>query len=279
MKASNAVTTHAAGTVTTLATGWKVTLRDGTVLGFTTHIEDQVIAGVTYQTLGGGTPTAIQTSAGLEPDTLQVLGVLVSPQIINTDLRAGRWDYAAVELFLYNYKDLSATLLLRKGTLGQVRMGKVRFEAELEGLTAKLQRTIGRVVGPCNADLGDPRCGIDLGVFADGTVAGSVTAVTSQRQFADAGLTQPTGWFDGGVVTFTGGLNTGYAREVKTYNATGDIVVLQDAFPYAIALADTYEITAGCDKGWTTCGTKFANRVNHRGFPHVPGMDRMVTGT
>jgi len=115
-------------------------------------------------------------------------------------------------------------------------------------------------------------------VKPDGKVTGSVTGVTSRRQFADAGLTQPTGWFDGGVVTFTGGANAGLSREVKSYSASGDQVILQEPFPYDIALSDAYEITAGCDKSFATCGAKFDNVVNFRGFPHVPGIDRMVSG-
>ena len=41
--------------------------------------------------------------------------------------------------------------------------------------------------------------------------------MTSRRVIADTALTQPTGWFDGGKLTFTSGLNAGaaYAREAK----------------------------------------------------------------
>ena len=279
---SAGLTTHIAQEVTTLCTCWKCTLRDATVLGFTDHISDLVVAGVTYQAAGGYTPTAIQTSSGLEVDNLTVQGVLNSPNVTNADLRAGRWDFAEVEIFQVNYKDLTmGTLPLRRGTLGQVRMGKVRFEAELNGLLQRLQQSIGRVYSPgCNADLGDARCGINLATFPDGTVTGSVTAVTSRRQFADSGLTQPSGWFDGGKVTFTSGANDGYEREVKTYSSSGDVVVLQEPFPYDIAVADGYTMIAGCLKRFAEdCRDKYDNVINYRGFPHVPGIDRMVSGT
>jgi uncharacterized phage protein (TIGR02218 family) len=35
-------------------------------------------------------------------------------------------------------------------------------------------------------------------------------------------------------------------------------------------------VTAGCDKRFETCRTKFANAVNFRGFPHLPGNDFVV---
>lgn len=279
---SGGLTTHVAQEVTTLATCWKCTLRDTSVFGFTDHDSDVPVDGVTYVASGGYTPSAIQSTTGLQDDTLNVQGVL--SLITNADLRAGRWDFADIEIFQVNYKDLTmGTIALRKGNLGQVRMGKVRFEADLLGLISRLQQSIGRIYTPgCNADLGDARCGINLATFPDGTVTGAVTTVTSRRQFADTSLTQPTGWFDGGKVTFTSGLNAGtaYAREVKTYNATGDIVVVQEPFPYVITVADAYTITAGCLKRYAEdCRTKFNNVVNFRGFPSVPGTDRMTSGT
>ena len=40
-----------------------------------------------------------------------------------------------------------------------------------------------------------------------------------------------------------------------------------------LAVGDEVEITAGCDKQLATCRDKFANVVNFRGFPHMPGND------
>ena len=40
-----------------------------------------------------------------------------------------------------------------------------------------------------------------------------------------------------------------------------------------IAPGDTFTVTAGCDKHFATCQAKFANAVNFRGFPHMPGND------
>ena len=40
-----------------------------------------------------------------------------------------------------------------------------------------------------------------------------------------------------------------------------------------IVAGDTFMVTAGCDKSFATCRDKFANGVNFRGFPHMPGND------
>ena len=41
----------------------------------------------------------------------------------------------------------------------------------------------------------------------------------------------------------------------------------------AAAAGDTFSVVAGCDKKFATCKAKFANALNFRGFPHLPGND------
>jgi uncharacterized phage protein (TIGR02218 family) len=41
----------------------------------------------------------------------------------------------------------------------------------------------------------------------------------------------------------------------------------------AIAAGDTFTVTAGCDKRFSTCRERFDNALNFRGFPHMPGND------
>jgi uncharacterized phage protein (TIGR02218 family) len=44
-----------------------------------------------------------------------------------------------------------------------------------------------------------------------------------------------------------------------------------------VAAGDTFAITAGCDKQFATCKAKFANAVNFRGFPYMPGNDAVTS--
>lgn len=270
---------HLQQEVTTLATCWKTTLRDGAVFGFTDHVADLVIGGLTYQASSAYAASAVQTVAGLEVDNLEMLGALDPVAFSDDDVRAGRWDYAAVEIFLVNYTDLTqGTMQLRSGNLGEVNLGKSRFSAELRGISQRLTQNTGRLHLPgCDADLGDARCKVNLGTFTDGTVAGLVTAVTDHRVFTASALTQAAGWFDNGLVRFAAGSNQFFPREVKTYAA--GVISLQDAVPFAINVGDSFTITAGCDKQFATCIAKFNNALNFQGFPHLPGIDRMVTGT
>jgi hypothetical protein len=57
---SSALAQHLAGEVTTLATCWQITRRDGIVLGFTDHVRDFEVDGITYKAASGYTRTAIR---------------------------------------------------------------------------------------------------------------------------------------------------------------------------------------------------------------------------
>lgn len=348
MKTLNAsMLTHLAGEVITLSTFWKVTLQDATVLGFTDYDQPITISSVLYNPAPAYSTSEIQSSTQLNVDNLSVNGYMDGVIIIADQMRAGRWDYATVEIFRANPNDLTmGTIPLRKGKLGEVHQGNIGFEVELRGLTQFLQQTIGRLYLPtCDANLYDSRCGVRAfpGVWAattaytansagdaitgslvrpttanncyflctvagtsggtepawtttiggttiDGTVTwktlqsyqlvgAAVTTVTSQRQFTASGITHPATWFAGGTVTWTTGLNTNYSAEVKTHNA-GGVIILQTQMPYAIANGDQFTIKAGCDLLYATCkSTKFDNAYNFQGFPYLPGVDRLMTGT
>ena len=47
--------------------------------------------------------------------------------------------------------------------------------------------------------------------------------------------------------------------------------------PFAVVAGDTFKVTAGCDKSFGACKAKFANTINFRGFPHLPGNDAVYT--
>ena len=54
----------------------------------------------------------------------------------------------------------------------------------------------------------------------------------------------------------------------------GDTIIeVLDSPGVALAFGATFAIYAGCDKRFETCRAKFANTLNFRGFPHMPGND------
>ena len=267
--------THIAGEVTSLATLWKVTRADALVFGFTDHDAAITYDGVTYEAATGYSASAIRTSAALNVDNMEVEGMLSSATITDEDLLAGLWDDADFVIMRVNYADLTqGHEVMRSGTLGNDKTGGQHFVAELRGLAQRLQQVVGRIYKPaCDADFGDAQCGITIATW---TVTGSVTAVTSQSAFTDSVRAEAADYFKFGLLTFTSGDNDGFAMEVKDF-ATGAFV-LQQAMPNPIQVGDAYSVYAGCDKLLASCKTKFNNVINFRGFPHVPGPDRYVSG-
>ena len=241
----SAFQTHLDTGQTTLATLWKITRTDSTVLGFTDHDSDLVVDSVTYQAATGYTRTALQSTADLAVDNLDLEGLISSGAVTEDDLRAGKYQGAEVLISLVNYSDIAAgTVILRRGWIGQITLREGVYVAELRGLTDKLQQTIGRVFGrDCDADLGDTRCGVRLDppawqastaytVRATGDAkTGSVIKPTTAngRHFkcttaGTSGATEPTWNTTIGGTTTDGGV-TWTAIQALTLNGTVNSVV------------------------------------------------------
>lgn len=263
---------HLEGEVTSLCTLVKIMRKDAVVIALTDHDEDVTHDGTTYVATAHLTPSAVVSASALSVDDTSIEAVLSSELISEDDILAGRYDDASVTLMLINYAAPDdGVLILRHGVWGEVQLVAGQFMAELRGLAQKLQHEIGELFSPnCRATLGDARCGVNLAGY---TVSGSVEEVNNRHVFKDSTLTQATGYFDHGTLTWITGDNAGLSAEVKGY-IPGEVTLLLAANA-AISAGDTYEIKAGCDKRSITCRTRFGNMLNFRGEPHVPGLDRL----
>ena len=268
-----AYTSHAAGETTNFCTLWRITRSDSTVFRFTDHDRDVVMSDGTYLASSGYVASQARTEAGLNVDDVEVTALFDNTAITEADLSAGVWDGATVEIFSAIWSLPSAgARTIRKGTIGQVRHDGTVFRSELRGMMDRLNVNIGRVVSPaCDAVLGDARCGKSLSAF---THSLTVTAVTSRTEFEDSALLQTAGYFNGGMITWDTGSNAGRSMEIKLHE-TGGVFTLFLPMVDNIAVGDTATVVAGCNKTLTTCRDVFDNVVNFRGFPYVPGNDRL----
>lgn len=264
---------HIDGEVTTLACCWKIIRSDGNIMGFTDASDDVVFDGITYHAATGFSPSAHVTSANLAVDNQEVAGVLDAGFITEADIMAGIYDFAEIEVFQLNYNaPEDGRIILRSGKLGEVKLNGGRFVAEIRGLTQNLVQNIGAFYSPsCRAKFGDSRCKKNLASY---TVTASISTVTSRQEFTAAALTQAAGYFEYGLINFTSGANSGIKAEIKQFADKKITTML--ALPYDVAVGDDFSISAGCDKTFSTCISRFANAINFRGEPHVPGMDRML---
>ncbi|RJF90791.1 DUF2163 domain-containing protein [Sphingomonas cavernae] len=259
------------GALTTLAFCWRLERRDGITLGFISHDRDLVIDGLTYRAAPGMLPSAIARSDGFEVDSMDMTGALSDAAISAQDLAAGRWDGARVALFAVDWEAPDNRLPLARGELGSVELVDERFTAELRGPTAVLERPVVEQTSPeCRAELGDRRCRVDLAARRD--VAVVVSADDAELVFDR--IEPVANAYGYGVLRWISGANSGLSAAILASSGAG--VTLREDPAFAVAAGDRAELIQGCDKRFATCGERFANRLNFRGEPHLPGNDLLT---
>ena len=280
MKAlSSGLQDHLDGGTTTLAWCWRILRSDGAVLGFTDHDRVLEFEGIAFEPESGMTASELQHGSELSVDAQDAEGALTSERITETDIAAGLWDGAEVEVWRVNWSDPSQRVLLRRGAIGQIRRGRVAFVAEMRSLAHVLGQTVGRVYqATCDAELADARCKVNLEDPAlKGT--GEVVEVLRDRAFRMSNLSgfQP-GLFALGTLQWTSGANEGLRFELAQHDVLEAAVILTliKAPVRDVATGDAFVVRAGCDKRIETCAQRFSNVGNFRGFPHIPGNDSVI---
>lgn len=256
----------------TAALCWRLERRDGVALGFTSHDRDLVVDGLVYRAAPGMLPSAVSLGDGFEADGADIEGALTSDSIRAEDLKAGRWDGAVLSLFMVDWEAPEGErLAIARGELGEVALGGGGFEAELRGPVAALERPVVEQTSPeCRAALGDRRCRVDMAprtlVTRVAAVAGEAAVEVEEAAAGDA--------YAYGALRWIGGANSGLASEIL--RSDGTLLTLREPPAFAAAAGDLVEIREGCDKRLATCAGRFANALNFRGEPHLPGLDLLT---
>jgi uncharacterized phage protein (TIGR02218 family) len=267
---------HVQREVTTVCHCWRLTRADATVIGFTDHDRPLAVDGTAFEPESGLNASEARDTLGLAIDTVDVEGALSSERISDADIAAGLYDGATVETLLVNWRNPTDFVLLRKATVGKITRSDQGFVAELESIVHALDRPNGRYVSrSCDAELGDARCKVNLEVPGRMS-AGVVVSVEMPGAFLVSGLDGfGQDWFTHGVLSWTSGPLAGRTARVEAHrkDAAGVRLTLRPDGAVAAAAGDSFTLTAGCDKKFSTCKAKFANPLNFRGFPHLPGND------
>ena len=277
---AEALYAHLQSGATMVCRAWTVTRSDGVVLGFTDHDRDLLVNGVVCRADTGMTARALQQTTGLSVDNSEALGALSDASVTETDLLAGRYDGAEVRAFLVNWAAPDDGVEQFRGSLGEVARSGGSFRAELRGLSDALNRPQGFAYQPsCSAVLGDARCRFQSrqpGYFAER----AVEAVDDNRTFRFAAFGGfDDRWFEFGRFEMLTGAAAGLIGVVKTDRLEGVMrrIELWQSIGDTVQVGDLCRVTAGCDKAAETCRTKFANFLNFRGFPHIPGEDWLAS--
>ena len=276
---SPALQAHLDDGTTTLAWCWKITRADGASFGFTDHDRPLAFGGMDFEPESGLSASEIRSGSDLSVDSQDTEGALTSDRITETDILDGRWDNALVEVWRVNWSAPSQRVLIRRGAIGELRRGRMSFVAEVRSMAHVLGQTVGRVYqGTCDAALGDARCGVGLNDHVyRGT--GAVLDPIRDQAFTASGISGfANGWFAFGVLEWASGGNSGRRDEIMLHEVASGIVTITmlEAPVRSVAGGDAFTIWAGCDKRAETCAAKFANILNFRGFPHIPGQDTVI---
>lgn len=267
---------HFGQDVTSVCHCWRLMRRDGTAFGFTDHDRRLNVDGMVFEPETGLSASEARQSLGLSVDTVDVEGALSSDRIRDGDIEAGLYDGAVIEAFLVNWRNPANFTRIRKATVGKITRSDGRFLAELESLLHQLDKPNGRyVTRKCDAELGDVRCGVALGqpAFKGVGLVETIEGPDVVRVSGIGGI--DTGWFSFGTLTWTGGLRQGRTERIVDHRSDGafSVLTLQAGSGPQIGPGDGFTIVAGCDHSFATCKAKFANALNFRGFPHLPGND------
>jgi len=261
------------GELCTVAFCWRLERRDGVALGFTSHDRDLEIDGLVYRAAPGMLPSSVSVSDGFEVDGLDVEGALTADAITAKDLAAGRWDGAALRVLMADWEDPGApTIEVARGEIGDVSVKGEAFEAELRGATALLERPVVEQTSPeCRARLGDKRCRVDM---AGRVRVVRVTAVVNDEDLDVSGAAAGANLYGYGRLRWLTGANSGLESLVAA--SAGARLTLRGAPEFGAQVGDLAELHEGCDKSLATCSGPFANAINFRGEPHLPGLDLLT---
>jgi len=259
--------------LTTLAYGWRLDRRDGVTLGFTSHDRDVEIGGISYLASPGMEPTSIVQSEGLDAGGLDVRGALTADAISEGDLRAGRWNRAKIQIFLFDWEEPEGDItILAFGELGSISYSNREFEAELFGLADLLSEPVVPATSPsCRATFCDAACGLNRHRFEhlvriDGAIDTIIT-LQGASPVADGDLAY-------GQLRWLCGANTGIVHDIS--NNSGTSIELTSRPVLAVEPGDYALLIEGCNKTLEVCRGRFGNTVNFRGEPFLPGNDLLT---
>lgn len=258
------------GELTSVALCWQLERTDGAGLGLTSHDGRLLKDGVSHSPVPGMVPATVTRRLGLESSSSEVSGALGIESLSQGDLELGRWDGAAVRLFASDWTDAEVEPVeLIAGELGEISIQDQHFTAELLGAGAALGAPVCPSTSPqCRAQLGDKHCRVDL---AGRSKRAIVVASGNGELTLDQAVDEK---FLLGRLRYLSGANCGRTTVMIAVN--GNQVRVRDLPRAAIEDGCQVEIREGCDKTFATCVERFANAINFRGEPHLPGADLLT---
>ena len=253
--------------LSTQAFFWRIERRDGVTLGFTSHDRDLVLDGLPLRAAPGIRPAALRQTAEISGDDAQMDGALTHDAISAPDLESGRFDGARVTLGTIDWQTGEAQALFH-GTIGDTEAVSSGFSAQLRSAKAALDYDpVPRTSPGCRARFCGPGCNLSPSRYEHEAQVSGIDHAANAVTFADV---SPAGyvfgelrWLDGDAV----GLRHSIIGEA------GGEMLIDGPVPNGVEIGTRARLREGCDRTIATCASRFANALNFRGEPFLPGND------
>ena len=261
----------------TIATFVKITRLDNTVLGYSDHDKEITLDTVTYTPSPALQRISMNLRNNAEVSNQEFLGTW-DVDLDEEDLKNGLYDDASIDVFRADWSGgTTDTVIIFRGTLGLIQWTDEGFRADIHSKMQQLQKQIGLIyTSKCRHKLFEQNDNTNVGACTLAALSfqrnSTVTNNTSKIQFDSFDLSPAVDndWAANGRLIWTSGLNAGTEYTIKSHTTGAEeTFVLFLPTVFSINNGDSFTVSAGCDKTFDTCKTKFSNQVNFGGFPHI----------
>lgn len=282
---------HLAGSSTTVCLFGKITsvpYWGSETIGFTNNTRDVELGAhpdIVFRSAPGLTPSVVEMILGTESSNLENVLQFEAEGITESDIEAGKWNYAKIELWLMNWQALEmGEFVIAKHIFGEIRNLQTFFKVETEGLNSLLQKQFGNVAQRvCRiAHVGTETCQLDLdGETSDGfsiTKTLEIDSIIDEYHIVlirDENV--PDDFYTNGKMTALAGTNAGLSRETKV--GTGEDtdyiqVILKRPFPFPLTEGQTVSMLIGDDKSLERC--RYLEQViNRKAFDWIASVEKL----
>lgn len=260
-------------------------------LGFTGNTRNMTLpghSGITFKSTPAITPTLVESALD-DASVMEFTGLYNADSFIHTEVLAGKWDFAEIEIFSVCWDNVNLGEFLHlRGNTGEFKDYQTYFTTEIRSFIGRLSNDVNKVTSrQCRVkEFRDAECKHAAATVTIATIAYNIShtltvaSVASPYQItftklAGAANDVPDDFFVNGKITALGATANGsLAREMKLSDTVaGTIVVtLKRRFPFTVTAGHQFTLIAGCDRTIEDC-MKFVNIINRRAEDFVPGIE------
>ena len=258
-----------------LAKCFKITLKNGDIIGLTEHSQDLLIDNLIYNSSYGFESDNSNFTTDLSSNNSEIIGLIDNNNIQIKDVLSGKFDNAKVEIFYINLDDESLEKIhITTGNIIKINVNDGKIHFLIDNILNILDKTIGDIYSPlCRAQFCDHKCALDINKY---TFTSKITSIINDTEFlydiSNIG-TKEKNYFKYGIITFTSGKNINQSMEIK--QSFDNNIILNTKLNYPLNVGDIFKIVVGCDKTISTCINKFNNAINFRGEPNITSTSKV----